>query len=80
MPQSTDLPESLARRLTPRESEVAMHLGSGKANKTVAFELGISLRTVEAHRARIFRKLGVRSAIELACNICRHGVCPLRAR
>ncbi|MVW72442.1 MULTISPECIES: LuxR C-terminal-related transcriptional regulator [unclassified Bordetella] len=80
MPESTDPPEALARLLTPRECEVAMLLSTGKANKAVALELGISLRTVEAHRARIFRKVGVRNALELACFMCRHDACPLKRR
>jgi two-component system response regulator DctR len=38
----------------------------GLANKQIADTLGISVRTVEVHRARIFEKMGVRSAVELA--------------
>ena len=53
-------------RLTPREREGAGYILQGQANKVIAIDLGISLRTVEAHRARIFHKLGVRHAVELA--------------
>lgn len=53
-------------RLTSREREVAGYILQGRANKVIAIDLGISLRTVEAHRARIFHKLGVRHAVELA--------------
>lgn len=56
--------------LTPREREVAMYVAAGRANKVIAIELGISLRTAEAHRARIFRKLGVRNVLQLACSVC----------
>jgi DNA-binding CsgD family transcriptional regulator len=42
----------------------------------VAIDFGISERTAEAHRARIFRKMGVRGALELACSICPHRPCP----
>ncbi|OZI78826.1 hypothetical protein CAL24_02415 [Bordetella genomosp. 2] len=59
-------------RLTAREQQIVAYLAAGKPNKVVAIELGISLRTAEAHRARIFRKLGVRNALELACRLCRH--------
>jgi two-component system response regulator DctR len=39
---------------------------AGDYNKTVADALGIAVRTVEVHRARVFEKMGVRSAVELA--------------
>lgn len=45
--------------LTPRERDVLKALGNGEQNKVVAARLGLSPRTVEMHRARIFRKLGV---------------------
>ncbi|MBX9749676.1 MAG: response regulator [Roseococcus sp.] len=50
--------------LSPRESEVLAALVAGKANKVIAFELGISPRTVEVHRAHLMEKLGVRSLPE----------------
>jgi FixJ family two-component response regulator len=49
------------KKLTRREHSVLQGLLQGKQNKQVAAELGISARTVEAHRAHILRKLGVRS-------------------
>lgn len=52
--------------LSPREQEVMGRILAGKLNKVVADELGISMRTVEVHRASIFNKLGVKSAVELA--------------
>ena len=60
--------ERLARlaSLSEREQDVMRQVVSGKMNKTIADELGISLRTVEVHRARVFAKLGVRSAAEVA--------------
>lgn len=45
--------------LTQREREVLQAFSEGAPNKIVAAELGLSPRTVEMHRARIFRKLGV---------------------
>jgi two-component system response regulator FixJ len=45
--------------LTPREREVLTALGDGASNKLVAARLGLSPRTVEMHRARLFKKLGV---------------------
>jgi len=52
--------------LTPREREVMERILAGKYNKMIAGELDIAMRTVEAHRARIFEKMGVKSAVELA--------------
>lgn len=46
-------------RLTAREREVAMGLARGLSNKQIGRELGISHRTVEIHRARLKRKLGL---------------------
>lgn len=45
--------------LTPRERDVLTAFSNGEQNKVVAAKLGLSPRTVEMHRARIFRKLGV---------------------
>lgn len=52
--------------LTEREREVMASVLAGKLNKVIADELQIAMRTVEVHRARIFEKMGVRSAVELA--------------
>jgi two-component system response regulator DctR len=52
--------------LTDRETEVMTRVAAGKLNKVIADELGIAVRTVEVHRARVFAKLGVRSAAEVA--------------
>lgn len=51
--------------LTLREREVADYITRGRSNKYIAAELGVSQRTIEAHRARIFTKVGVRNAVEL---------------
>jgi len=51
--------------LTPRESEVIRLLAEGKANKEIAAALGIAIRTVETHRAKIMFKLGIHSSNEL---------------
>jgi DNA-binding NarL/FixJ family response regulator len=49
------------RGLTVREREIVKLLAEGKSNKDVASALDLSLRTVETHRARILRKLGIDS-------------------
>lgn len=52
--------------LTPREREVLQEILLGKLNKQIADRLDISTKTVEVHRARIFTKMRVHSAMELA--------------
>lgn len=59
-------------RLSVRERELVYHYARGLPNKVVAIDFHISERTAEAHRASIFRKMGVRSALELACCLCPH--------
>ena len=51
--------------LTPREHDVLRHLIAGHPNKIIAFELGISARTVENHRARLMVKMQADSLAEL---------------
>jgi DNA-binding NarL/FixJ family response regulator len=57
--------------LTPRQMEVLKLIAEGRSRKEVAFVLGISLKTVEYHRACIFDRLGIRSTAELT----RYAVC-----
>ena len=52
--------------LTEREREVMQLILQGKLNKQIAEALSISMKTVEVHRARVFEKMGVKSAVELA--------------
>jgi two-component system response regulator DctR len=52
--------------LTEREKAVMQLVVSGLPNKLVADQLDISVRTVEVHRAKVFDKMGVKSAVELA--------------
>ena len=61
--------QSLSHRLatlSQREREVMDLVLAGKANKIIADDLRIAMRTVEVHRARVLEKMGVRSAIELS--------------
>lgn len=50
--------------LSRREQEVLACLVAGKSNKVIAFDLGLSIRTVEMHRVRMMRRLGVRTLPE----------------
>ncbi len=51
--------------LTPREREVLAMVASGKANKAMAADLGLSQRTIEIHRARVMEKMGASSLAQL---------------
>ena len=63
--QATGL-QALLEGLTDRERNVMRLVVSGLPNKLVADQLDISVRTVEVHRARVFDKMGVKSAVDLA--------------
>ena len=58
--------QSRLAALSAREREVLDLILGGKMNKVIADELGISMRTVEVHRAHIFDKMNVKTAVELA--------------
>ena len=60
------LREKRLAMLTSREREVLDLIVDGHYNKVIADRLGIAMRTVEVYRARIFEKMGVKSAVELA--------------
>lgn len=60
----TELRSRLAT-LSPREREVMSHVIVGRLNKQIAGDLGISLKTVKAHRGRVMAKMQVRSVAEL---------------
>jgi FixJ family two-component response regulator len=59
--------------LTPRETEVMQRVVRGQANKVIAMDLGVSQRTVELHRARVMKKLKLRSVAELVHAVDRIG-------
>jgi DNA-binding NarL/FixJ family response regulator len=52
-------------RLTPREREIIQLVAEGKSNKEVACALGVTVKTVETHRANIMRKLNLGSVSDL---------------
>jgi PAS domain S-box-containing protein len=55
--------------LSPREREVVTQLAAGRTSKEIARVLDLSPRTVEMHRARLLRKLGVRSTAQLLARL-----------
>ena len=64
--RARDSVERALAELTEREREVMRLVIAGRPNKLIADALGISVRTVEVHRARVFDKMNVGSAVELA--------------
>ena len=65
--------------LTPREREVLRHIIAGRPNKQVAADLGIVEKTVKVHRARILKKMNVRSLAELVRMAEHSGIKPASA-
>jgi two-component system response regulator FixJ len=72
--------EDRVKALTSREKEVLQGLMAGMPNKLLARELGISLRTVEMHRANMMDRLGVGSLAEALTLAVQAGVDPLDSR
>src|SRR4051794_16095335 len=60
--------------LTPRELEVLAELVRGRANKAIAFELGVSERTVKTHVSNILAKLGFTDRTQAAVYAVEHGL------
>lgn len=77
-PAESPPPELLSRlaALTPRERDVLQGLVDGQSNKVIAFELSISPRTVEIHRARVMEKMQANSLPHLVRMAVAAGVPP----
>jgi len=69
---TVDSVNSRISRLTTRERQIMELVLAGKFNKVIADELNISMRTVEVHRANLFDKMQVKTAVELA-NLLKPG-------
>jgi two-component system response regulator NreC len=65
-------PEEDGNKLTPREREVLRLIALGHTSVEIAQKLGLSPRTIETHRARIHRKLGLDTRAELVHYALRH--------
>lgn len=66
-----DKPVGIAA-LPPRQREILREIGRGQSNKEIAAALGISIKTVETHRARMMETLGCRRANDLVLLAARH--------
>jgi DNA-binding NarL/FixJ family response regulator len=66
-------------RLTRREQEVLELIAGGRSNKRIAFELGISEKTVKAHVGRVLAKLGVSDRTEAAVLAVSEGLVAMRS-
>lgn len=71
---------ALANSLTPRQMEVFALMVRGMPNKTMAYELGTSARTVKAHRQAVMRKLKVRSLAEAVFVASQLRILPTNSR
>jgi DNA-binding NarL/FixJ family response regulator len=62
--------------LTPRQREVLKRVAEGRSTKEIAFDLGLSAKTVETHRAQIMERLGIRDVAGLVRYAMRTGLVP----
>ena len=76
--QRGEMVESRARlaKLTPREFEVFRLVIAGRLNKEISAKLGVTLRTIKTHRARVMQKIGAVSVAELVRLAQKAGVAP----
>jgi DNA-binding NarL/FixJ family response regulator len=64
--------------LTERQLEILVRIGRGDTTKEIAFELGLSPKTVDVHRARVMERLGVDDIARLTLYCVRHGLVDAR--
>lgn len=62
--------------LTPRQREVLKRIAEGRSTKEIAFALGLSVKTVETHRAQVMERLGIRDVAGLVRYAMRTGLVP----
>ncbi len=66
--------------LTPRQREIVQHIAEGKSTKEISFALGISVKTVEAHRTQLMNKLDIHDVPGLVRYAMRVGLVPPEIR
>lgn len=62
--------------LTPRQRDVLKRIAEGRSTKEIAFDLGLSVKTIETHRAQIMERLGIRDVAGLVRYAMRTGLVP----
>ncbi|HEV3026582.1 MAG TPA: response regulator transcription factor, partial [Planctomycetota bacterium] len=72
----SETPKTPEPALSPRERQVLSMLAEGKGSREIAAQLGLGLRTVESHRLRLRKKLGIRSVAGLTRYALEHGFGP----
>jgi DNA-binding NarL/FixJ family response regulator len=77
---AADAPDDPYEELTARERQVLHLAADGLGNAVIAGRLGISVRTVETHRARVLRKLALRNQTDLVRWAIHRGIIPLEGR
>ena len=76
MPAEPPAPAGPPDDLTEREIEILRLIALGHTNAEIAQQLYLSVRTVETHRARAMKKLGLRNHVELARYAIERGIVP----
>lgn len=66
--------DSAASALTPRQTQILEMIARGRATKQIAFDLGLSVKTVETHRTMIMDRLGIRDVAGLVIYAVRQGL------
>jgi FixJ family two-component response regulator len=61
-------------QLSPRQKEVFIKIVEGESNKEIAYNMGLSPKTVDVHRAQVMKRLRVRSIVDLVKLAIREGV------
>lgn len=72
-----DTPLDLYQSLTTREREILQMVAEGRSSSEVGEKLGISPRTIELHRSRVLKKLGLRNQAELIRYALKRGILPM---
>jgi DNA-binding NarL/FixJ family response regulator len=73
-PKAEESPDSAADQVTGREREVLTRVALGESNKLIARALGVSVKTIEKHRANLMRKLTLHNTAAITRFAIRHGM------